>query len=182
MLTQFQGGDLPFQLMQNSWAAELNPIIKKVNGISDGSGVIQEFVWNSNITTLLNAGDSDTTSFGSGAAGVRFGSFNSATIGQVTIRRVRFQNPITNQDLICLEYSQDGGTTWVDQSYITSQRQGSYIYGWYIYVTTGKTDLDIAFGNAGAQPSSATYANPGQAWSTFSGDVLSWWRVRKITF
>lgn len=27
-LAQFQGGDLPFQLMQNSWAAALNPLIQ----------------------------------------------------------------------------------------------------------------------------------------------------------
>lgn len=27
-LTQFQGGDIPFQLLQNSWASEIDPILK----------------------------------------------------------------------------------------------------------------------------------------------------------
>lgn len=180
-LPQFQGGDTSFQLMQNAWGSLLNPIITKVNNIF-GSGLEQEYVFNSNIATLLAANDVDSTSFATGAQGTRFGSFNSATAGGTTERWVKFSKPMKRDDLLSLELSQDAGTTWSNQSYITSQRQGTYVYGWYIYKTMEGDKVIVSFGNGGAQPSNAAYAGAGQAWSTFSADTNAFWRVRKISF
>lgn len=182
----FQGGEQPLMLLQTSWASILNPLIKDFNSTTTSSGssgsFSQEYVFNTNITTNLGAGQTDTTSFGSGIGGVRFGSFDSATAGSTTERRVRFSTPIAASDYISLEYSQDGGSTWTNQSYISFQRQGSWFYGFYIFTTVGTTDLNIEFGNGGATPSNAGYGAAGQAWSVYSGDPGSFWRVRKISF
>lgn len=147
--------------------------------IQDGR---EEFAWNSNISTQLGAGQSDTTSFGHGPGGVRFGAFNSTTTGTVVDRYVKFNDPIQPTDIITLEYSQDGGTTWsnVGDSPLGIARQNSRVYGMYIYHTIGTDTVNIQFGNAGAQSSgSGSYDNNGQDWANIASDPLSYWRVRK---
>lgn len=178
----FQTQDQPMMLMQTAWSSELNPVIRQYNADLSAKSITQEFAWNSNITTNLAAGGMDSTSFGNTSNGARFGNFDSVTTNSFTSRVVRFLNPIKNSDLISLEYSQDGGTTWTNQSYISYQRQGLFIYGFYIYITVDPSSLTVAFGNGGATPSNAAYSGAGQAWSNFSGDVNSFWRVRKISF
>lgn len=58
MLTQFQNDDKDFQLMQNSWASLLNPIIQQVTN----SGVYKEIIVNTPSNVTANGTYMDCTS------------------------------------------------------------------------------------------------------------------------
>jgi hypothetical protein len=137
-----------------------------------------EYVYNTSGTTT--AGGSDTTSFGYGAVGAAIGSIASTTVtGQsVTTMRVRFQNAIQPTDRVQLEIQNANSNEWMNSgsTALVGLTQSTAQYGVTINVQNS-TDVNVAFGNGGAYPTS-TYAAAGAAWSTLTSYK---WRVAKYS-
>lgn len=167
--------------MQNAWATVLNPIIKTVNALY-GSGVTQEFAWNSGNVTA--AGGSDLLSFGHGPGGTALLSYDSATLNSSTSFKVRFLKEIKPEtDLILLEWLQANVPAWMSIADSGQQfvYQNTALFGTVINsIPNNKMEVLVGFGNAGADPYNTAYgAAGGTPWSTFAGYR---WRVRKISF
>jgi hypothetical protein len=133
-----------------------------------------------NTSGITSAGASDTTTFGYGPAGVAIGSIASTTgTSSQTTMRVRFQTPIQVGDSLIVEVDQgSSGARWINiasTGIVAELFNSASIYGIGIR-TSNTTDVDVKFGNKGYQPTNATYAGDGAAWSGIS----TWnWRVRK---
>jgi hypothetical protein len=140
------------------------------SGSNFGPGANVEYASNSNATNTAT----DTTSFASGSAGSLIP--NGAT-GTTYSRTVRMQNAYQQGDDLKVQVDQSNGS-WVDAdarlgNFIT---QGANSYGILILPVVGSTDVSVQFRSGGYEPSNATFANAGSAWSGLS----TWkWRVRK---
>jgi len=147
--------------------------------VNFGAGAQVEYAYNSSTSTSA----SDTSSFAYGPAG--------ATIQNITAtlrRRVRFQYPIQQGDMIVLEISTDGGATWNEHINRTTNaalsssimgviRENSTVYGAGVEVYVNTTDVDVLFGTYANMDGKTTVGGAGEAWSVAAG---SWkWRVRK---
>jgi hypothetical protein len=143
------------------------PIVGWSSNVTMANRAVEEFAYNT-----ATADSSDTTSFGYGASGVQFGSFSTAT----RTKRVRFQTPIQQTDVIDVEVYWNGA--WVRARDIglasTAATTGIGISN----VIYGSTDLDINFGSAGYAASVAAGAS---AWSGIAGSASYKWRVRKVS-
>jgi hypothetical protein len=134
--------------------------------------VVEEFSSNSNTTNTAT----DTTSFAYGSSG---SGFPNGAVGTSYVRRVRFQNSITELDCLILEFYDSTNSSWVPASTrLTWHYAGSTTYGMRMS-SANSTDVDVTFGSGGLHALGAsTYgANSSEAWSL----ITSWkWRVRKI--
>jgi hypothetical protein len=136
----------------------------------------EEFAFNSTTTDA-----DDTASFAYGPGGVQFASFTA-----VRSKRIRFQYPRQADDEVVLEYTEDGGSTWVAIGGLNTdricafQRQASNFYGMHLVAVSGSTtDVDVQFGVFKSVSSSATYGASGVAWTSVAGSSTFKWRVRK---
>lgn len=122
----------------------------------------------------------DTTSFAYGPSG----SAIPTTQTSAHRKRVRFQTPYTDSDIITLEVQAQSGAPWVVfqgdenngvQSYMI---QNSVTYGLATrYVSGAPTDFDLYIGQY-AQANGATYGASGRDWSTPNGNGMKW-RLKK---
>ncbi len=140
-----------------------------------GPGAQVEYAWNSS-----TADADDTSSFSYGTGGVQFGSLTA-----VRSKRVRFQYPRQADDEVVLEWTEDGGSTWVVVGSLntdrvsTFTRQTTNFYGMHVLAVSGSTtDVDVQFG-AYRSVSNSTYGAAGNAWSGIAGSSTYKWRVRK---
>jgi hypothetical protein len=161
------------------------PIANWSSNATMANRAVEEYVFNTAATTA--AGGSDTTSFGYGAAGTLFNSFDSTTAASATTLRCRFQTPIQQTDKIFIEFLRDSSSAWqevavnnVSIAPYQSQNDSFYGTGW-VRVSGSTTDIDIVFGNKGRTPSTSAAAGFGANGVAWSG-ATSWrWRVRKVS-
>ena len=118
-----------------------------------------EYAFNSSSTT-----SDDIVSFAYGKTGTNIVAY-AGTGFDVLTKRVRFNTPILDSDIILIEFY--NGTNWIPQHFapFTDDSTG---YG-VIVIPLNTTDVNVSFR---AKP------NPVEAWSAYT----SWkWRVRKIS-
>jgi hypothetical protein len=149
-----------------------------------GSGTVNlgandvEYAWSNTADTSANLDDT-TSVTGYGPKGVGFIAFNSSTTAARSRVRVVFQTPIQATDIIELQFSLDGGVTWVTNwEAVSSQAwQNGSLYGAYIYEYVNSTTIRVGFGNHGRLTGN-TYASAGPAWADIAGSTYRW-RVMK---
>lgn len=134
--------------------------------INLGPGAQVEYAWNSSNSTT-----SDTTSFAYGPTGAAIQAFAPTGVNTIE-KRVRFQYPIQDDDILSLEiYNANGWQSAADGlgCYLTNDA-GTTAYGQLIRrVASSTTDVSVLF-------CSATSGN--SSWSGLSS--AGWkWRVRK---
>jgi hypothetical protein len=130
-----------------------------------------EYAYNSDVTATASVTASGTTY---GPGGVAFSSnWSSNTL---YTRRVAFQSPIQQNDVIELEVLPSGSTLWmpIHLRVGAHARQNTVEYGPEI-VYVDANNINVRFHAGGVWPSS-TYAANGLTWSNLSADK---WRVRK---
>jgi hypothetical protein len=129
-----------------------------------GPGAQVEYAWNSSATTT-----SDTTSFAAGPSGVLITAMAPAGVNSI-IKRVKFQYPIQDDDVITLEVF--NAVKWEPMSESLGAHFNNGTTGWGQItrpVSGSNTDVDVFFFSA---------ASSNTSWSTLAG--LNWkWRVRK---
>jgi hypothetical protein len=146
-----------------------------------GSGTVNlaqndvEYAYNTD-----TANSSDTSSFGYGPGGVQFGSYDTAT----RVKRVRFQTPIQPTDLVRLELTEDGGTTWTSGAgwhgrIVDFADQAGTSYGWS-WASVSATDVDVSFYRYRTFFSGGVYGAAGTAWSSIAGSSSIKWRMVKV--
>jgi hypothetical protein len=138
-----------------------------------GPGAQVEYAYNSSTNDAA-----DTTSFAYGPGGAQF-----INITAERQKRVRFQNPIQQDDIIRLEVSENGGVTWVDAdgSQIISPYtiQNTTEYGISLRgIASNTTDVNVNF-KPYRVPTGATFASAGTNWSGIAASSTYLWRVRK---
>lgn len=134
--------------------------------------IINEVEYAYNTDTTLN---DDTTSFGYGADGVLFGSYENATVPAVQ-KRVRFKTHISSDDVLVLQYQRNG--KWIDvrEDLNGFHTQGTDVYYgvWMQPQSTDPSVVDVFFGSAGFYASGANFGADGAPYP----NTLKW-RVRK---
>lgn len=186
----FQSTIQEFMLMQTRWASILNPLFGNTSNqnsnASTGSGVTQEFVFNSGLVTA--AGASDTTSFGVGSNGTPILNINSTTPSfNLTSFVCTFTNPVLPTDILIFETLVFNSNAWVNDpsmnlTFVNTTAYGAAVLG----STTNTRQVTVYFGNGGVNAiGNASYAGVGGSpWSNLSTPHLSVpyrWRVRKLS-
>jgi hypothetical protein len=130
-----------------------------------GSGTVNlaqndvEYAWNSNTTTSLGNGGSDTSSFGYGPEGIAIASFTTSGINSPCVRRVRFATPIQATDILNLELKVNNSwINWTDKYVtLTLNDAGTTRYGVDMQPVSGSTtEVDVRFYGGGPQTTADT--------------------------
>lgn len=156
-----------------SFSGEMTIAQWQGNGtLNSGAGAQVEYAWNTNITNTT-----DTTGFGSGASGVNIAAFGTSA----KAKRVQFQNPIQQDDIVVLQISADFGVTWIDagenNNYCNpASSQNTADYGVSL-VPVNSTQVDALFGTY-RFPSGSTFGAAGATWVSPTGQYK--WRVKKV--
>jgi hypothetical protein len=138
---------------------------------------VEEYAWNTNTTTSLGNGGSDTTSFGNGPQGIAVASFTTSGVNTPCTRRVRFTTPILSTDSVFLEiFLNNQWMKWTDfYTVLTINSAGTARAGITVIPVSGSTtDYDVNFYGAG----------PSLTADTQWADAVTRsarWRVRKVS-
>jgi hypothetical protein len=148
-----------------------------------GSGTVNlaqndvEYAYNTNTSTNLGNGQSDTSSFGYGPDGVTVAAFTTSGINAACVRRVRFQSPIQEGDKIDLEIKYTTTSKWTSwtnvYTVLTQNAAGTARAGIEVVPVAGSsTDVDIKFYGGGPSLTADTQ------W-TDANTAGRKWRVKK---
>ena len=148
-----------------------------------GPGAQIEYAYSTDTTTTAGSTQADNGLYGYGPEGTAFVAVASSTANSVTSKRVRFQYPIQNDDLLSLEVQIASGEPWVNvaESGLARTLQARANFGMRVLrVPSSATDVYVEFGNSGATPGSGS----AQVYETQNVDPWSnytarRWRVRK---
>jgi hypothetical protein len=138
---------------------------------------VEEYAWNTNTTTSLGNGGSDTTSFGNGPQGIAVASFTTSGVNTPCTRRVRFTTPILSTDSVFLELFLNGQwMKWTDfYTVLTQNAAGTARAGITVIPVSGSTtDYDVNFYGLGPSLTADTQWADAVARSAR-------WRVRKVS-
>lgn len=138
-----------------------------------GPGAQVEYAYNTDVTATASV----TTGSTAGPSGIAFAS--AWAIGTLYSRRVTFQYPIQNDDIITVEIAQAAlPNEWIplDTRLYAPVAQGASDYGCSV-VFVDTTSVTVRFAAQGYTPSNATYAGNGSTWASLNGSFL--WRVSK---
>jgi hypothetical protein len=142
-----------------------------------------EYSWSAETGTTANTLYSDTSKYRYGPAGAQFNSIAASVgAGERTRYKVGFQTPVQPSDVVTIEVTTDGGTTWQELGSTDGLNELFFLdtgyYGMAIDAVDS-TSANVVFGNRGRHTYGVTsFGGAGGAWSGLN-TASNKWRVKK---